>query len=542
MTEKLIAVTGPTAGQVFELEGDVTTIGRDPDNDIVIEAQYVSRQHCKLERTDAGIRIVDNGSHNGTSVNDVPVTAQMLTSGDRVTLGGARFLFADPEHEPEDAVGVTFEDAALPTQATMQLRVKDALYLRPEKLEDTGLRTTLQLIHLMGSTSDASLPGKILEKFLEVVPAERGAILVGESLDAIETITAIPKPFAVSRTVLTKVLDEKTAFLSNDVLDDDEAGKSLLKSRVNALVALPLVMEDQIIGAIYLDSQKPDARFPEDKLELLVGLASVGASTLEKARQLGRLRAETRRRQEEFGLVHDMVGESPKLRDAQSLIARAAPSDATVLIQGESGTGKELAARALHFNSDRRDGPIVKVDCTGLNENLLASELFGHEKGAFTGALQQKKGKLEIANGGTVFLDEIGELPLALQAQLLRVLQDREFERVGGNDAHPRRHPTRRRDQSGSRRGSEERERSVKISTIDSTSSSSSSLPCASVRATPSSSRVTSSPSSRNASSDPSPGSRRERWPPSRRHDWPGNVRELGEYDRARRCARERLR
>jgi transcriptional regulator with PAS, ATPase and Fis domain len=127
-----------------------------------------------------------------------------------------------------------------------------------------------------------------------------------------------------------------------------------------------------------------------------------------------------------------MVGESPKLKEAQRILARAAPTHSTVLIEGESGTGKELAARAIHFNSPRRDGPLVKVDCTGLNENLLASELFGHERGAFTGAIQQKKGKLEIAQGGTVFLDEIGELPLALQAHLLRVLQDREFERVGG--------------------------------------------------------------------------------------------------------------
>jgi transcriptional regulator with PAS, ATPase and Fis domain len=163
-----------------------------------------------------------------------------------------------------------------------------------------------------------------------------------------------------------------------------------------------------------------------------MGLATIAAGAIERSRQLGRLRSSSRRVQEELQLVHAMVGESPKLKEAQKVLARAAPTDSTVLIEGESGTGKELAARAIHFNSPRRDGPLVKVDCTGLNENLLASELFGHERGAFTGAIQQKQGKLEVAQGGTVFLDEVGELPLALQAHLLRVLQDREFERVGG--------------------------------------------------------------------------------------------------------------
>jgi two-component system, NtrC family, response regulator HydG len=134
----------------------------------------------------------------------------------------------------------------------------------------------------------------------------------------------------------------------------------------------------------------------------------------------------------EATVEHGMVGESAAVKRVYQFIARVAPADTTVLVRGESGTGKELAARALHRNSPRSGRAFVAINCAALTETLLESELFGHERGAFTGALAQKKGKLEVADGGTLFLDEVGEMPATLQAKLLRVLQEREFERVGG--------------------------------------------------------------------------------------------------------------
>ena len=134
----------------------------------------------------------------------------------------------------------------------------------------------------------------------------------------------------------------------------------------------------------------------------------------------------------EVSIEHDMVGESPRMRQVYQFIAKVAPRESAVLICGESGTGKELAARAIHVNGRRAGKPFVAINCAALTESLIESELFGHEKGSFTGAIALKKGKLEAANGGTVFLDEISELNLGLQAKLLRVLQEREFDRVGG--------------------------------------------------------------------------------------------------------------
>jgi len=156
---------------------------------------------------------------------------------------------------------------------------------------------------------------------------------------------------------------------------------------------------------------------------------------LDNARRAQWLEQENQRLSLEIRQEQNLVGESARVKEIFQFLARVGPTDSTVLIEGESGTGKELAARALHRNSHRSQKAFVAINCAAIPETLLESELFGHERGAFTGAASQKKGKLEVAEGGVVFLDEIGELAPALQVKLLRVLQERELERVGGT--HP---------------------------------------------------------------------------------------------------------
>jgi transcriptional regulator with GAF, ATPase, and Fis domain len=161
------------------------------------------------------------------------------------------------------------------------------------------------------------------------------------------------------------------------------------------------------------------------------------ALALENAHEVETLETQNALLSERLGTRLGMIGRSAPMERVLKVIERVAPQDVTVLLLGETGTGKELAARALHAASARRDAPFVAINCAALPDHLVESELFGHEKGAFTGAASLKKGKLELASGGTVLLDEIGELPLAMQAKLLRVLQQREFERVGGTRTLP---------------------------------------------------------------------------------------------------------
>jgi transcriptional regulator with GAF, ATPase, and Fis domain len=241
----------------------------------------------------------------------------------------------------------------------------------------------------------------------------------------------------VSRTVARQVLEQGIAMLGSDVPSSNELREveSLAASQVRSLLCVPLIVFQRVIGCIYLDSDSLSNRLNEEHLQLVTAIAGISAVALENARRLHWLEQENERLTVEISQERSLVGEGARMKEVYQFLKRVAPTDSTVLIEGESGTGKELAARALHRNSPRSSKPFVAINCSAIPEALLESDLFGHERGAFTGAASLKKGRLEVADGGVVFLDEVGELAPTLQVKLLRVLQEREFERVGGT--HP---------------------------------------------------------------------------------------------------------
>jgi transcriptional regulator with GAF, ATPase, and Fis domain len=292
---------------------------------------------------------------------------------------------------------------------------------------------------LQSARSTAELARALLEPVLAAIPGDRAALLLADRAPEIADAFALDRrggtdPFPVSRTVVRQAL-AGTALLAGDVLmaGDLAGAESLRAARVRSLLAAPVAHLGRALGLLYVDvlaQEPPGPPLDAGHLEILTALGGVAAGALAGVRQMEWLDEENRRLAE--GLSRDaggMVGESPRMREVYRLLRRAAASDTTVLLRGESGTGKEVAARALHRESPRAAGPFVAINCATLSESLLESELFGHEKGAFTGAVARKTGKAEAADGGTLFLDEIGELPLPLQAKLLRFLQEREFER-----------------------------------------------------------------------------------------------------------------
>jgi transcriptional regulator with GAF, ATPase, and Fis domain len=447
-----LATAGPLKESTIALPEGEVTLGREPNNAVPVVDPSVSRKHCLLLRAEDGrFQIRDLDSRNGTVVNGLAVKEQWLRHGDEITIGDSIFLFLVEDEDRIPAASRVEFDESHPTAETKLIHPKEVLYLHPDRLlrelpatsqVARNLNALLKISRVVHAIRDLEeLQVQLLDLIFEVVPAGRGAILLADgdaqefsSLYARTRQAGQPQLVKVSRTIANQVMKENVAILGVDVLGFGKLKdvESLVASEVRSLLCVPLTVFQRVIGCIYLDSTSAGNRFQEDHLQVMAAVAGISAVALDNARRLQWLEQENQRLSIEISQEQSLVGEGAAMKEISQALAKVAPSDSTVLIEGESGTGKELAARALHRFSGRAGKAFVAINCAAIPEALLESDLFGHERGSFTGANAQKKGRLEIADGGVVFLDEIGELAPSIQVKLLRVLQEREFERVGG--------------------------------------------------------------------------------------------------------------
>lgn len=305
------------------------------------------------------------------------------------------------------------------------------------------------IARLLLSEEDAARTAEnILRRVLELTGGHRGFIVVkeGKSYEkkfdlSILDIEPTEEDRKFSRTLVRQAIETKQTIVSHDLLADPRFGsvESVEASGVHAVFVVPLTHGGEVYGVVYIEHLQPLGGFDADAEGFLVDFAELAGLFVRRAVERDALRARSRRLEKGLFAQNDFQGivtQSPEMLAMLRMVAQIADSDATVLIQGETGTGKELVARALHVNSKRAHRPLVVLHCTALPTTLLESELFGHVRGAFSGAMKDRAGRIAAAEGGTLFLDEIAEIPPELQAKLLRFLQFGEIQRLGSDRTH----------------------------------------------------------------------------------------------------------
>src|SRR4030095_1856343 len=454
MNPRLIGVAGPFEGNVCVLPEGQVSIGRDAANQFWTEDSSLSRRHCVLRREGAKCTVRDAGSRNGTLVNGVPIEEHQLEHGDQLSVGVSLLVFlSEVESAASGTNQVLFEDTADLGRSGIQLRQERNESRRPEEIfaelpatpERTRyLQSLLKIATGIGGIRDReSLQWQLLGFLFDVLPAERGAVLYFDKTGEVESTAAWDRvrgpEHAVpgSESLVRRVYAEKAGLVAGNAVSEQGSKEGREEPLARLVLCVPMMISKEVLGVIYLEGSRSGWPFDESHLQVMTAVGSIAALALGNLRHWERLRDENQALRAEVSLEYNMVGASARMKEVFEFVRRVAATDATVLIEGESGTGKELVARAIHRNSARAENSFVAINCAAIAENLLESELFGHEKGAFTGAAAQKKGRIEMAEAGTLFLDEVSELAPELQAKLLRVLQEREFERVGGTRAIP---------------------------------------------------------------------------------------------------------
>ncbi|MBI1900533.1 MAG: sigma 54-interacting transcriptional regulator [Planctomycetia bacterium] len=493
MLAYLVIRDGPKWSDVFRLvpdEGRVR-IGRAPTNQIVVKDDRSSRSHAEVFFSGGQWILRDLGSRNGTAVGAKLIEEDhLLQPGDVIRIGRSQMVFvhdlakAYPDSSslaPAARAGagqasddtVTGDASAIvsapappaddaPSPTITHRRGHTRFLERPEKKEESGSpkegRAAANLCRLAFELANCNhletLCHLALQGVFEGTRVDAGAVLLfprdfneETEADELQVVASrsdtAAKYHRISPMLASTVLREGEAVLARNISGDSVLGSPNSRGEFDttSVICAPIRHTGKVLGLIHLYSTQPDVVFDPEDLEFTlavaetVGVALENLSEREKlAEDLNKIATQNVQLRAQLGAESEIVGKSHVIRKITEQIARAAPSKATILIRGESGVGKELVARAIHFSSPRAKNAFLCLNCAALTESLLESELFGHERGAFTGATDRKIGKFEAADKGTLMLDEIGEMSPHLQAKFLRVLEGHPFERVGGSE------------------------------------------------------------------------------------------------------------
>ena len=344
-------------------------------------------------------------------------------------------------------------------ESTSSVRMGEEFSVRLElvqhKLEK--LETLVDITRSINSTLNLNeLLEMIIDSITKLAGTDRGFLMLADRKGEMQfriardrDRTSLDKDdFEISSSIVNDVTKKGEPLFISDLLENDrfKNQESVIDLKLRTAICVPLVLDQQVIGVIYTDSNRITHDFSMADLPIVSAFAAQAAVAVENAKLHGELilsrenlAAENIELKERLGEQHQfdgMIGKSKEMQEIFSTIRKVAPLDTTILIHGETGTGKELIARALHHNGPRKNKKLVTINCGAMPQELLESELFGHKRGSFTGATSDKAGLFETANGGTIFLDEIGDMPQPLQVKLLRALQEGEIRRVGENTPH----------------------------------------------------------------------------------------------------------
>lgn len=402
---------------------NITRVGADPECDIVVKGDEVAADHAQILREGDGFTLASLGRGRPILINGKKEKRQKLKEGDVIEIGDARLEFR--ANAVDTSASITKQDDA--TEGSTQNAYKQIVGFSEKLLRSQdlgGLLTTLMDTVVELTRADKG--------FLVLFEDGKPEVKVARNVQRENIDSALNE---LSDSILAKVVKEQEPVIVKDAMSDSEfkAAVSVMNLRLSSVLCVPLAEGGELFGLIYLGSNRVVNLFTPAMLESVTVFAAQASLLIRNAMLLNTLRADNAalRTQLEDKRFGDIIGTSDLMQEIFRRVKKVAPTDISVLITGETGTGKELIAHEVHRRSDRVNGPFVVVNCGAIPENLLESELFGHVRGAFTGAVATRDGRFQAAHKGTLFLDEIGEMPLQLQVKLLRALQEKVVTKVG---------------------------------------------------------------------------------------------------------------